>query len=68
MTQYDAKEAAQERSILRLQTLLGRLEVAKCWSDETTCGIRATKWLHLSPADLDMAKDFIREHIAAVQS
>ena len=57
----DEKQRLKERS--KLESLLARLEPARCWSDETGIGYRSTKWFHLSPADLDLAKEVIRDRI-----
>lgn len=62
----DEAAAFQERG--KLEALLARLEPARCYSDQYTAGTRATKWLHLSPADLDLAKEVLRDRIRALKT
>lgn len=50
-----------EREILRKQAAetARTLRKARCWSDRSSCGTRATKWLHLSQYDVDKAADLL---------
>lgn len=52
----------------KLEALLKRLAPAQCWKDETLHGYRCTRWWHLSPTDLDMAKEVVRERILELQA